>query len=215
MIRIIIAEDHLIVRNGLKMLLGTQPDFQIVGLAADGQEVLDLLGRGIETDIVLTDINMPGMDGLTLIETLVAQKHPAKSIVLSMIDTEPYVLKVFAAGASGYALKNMDETELIFAIRIVFAGQRFLSTELTSGLIDKAVHHTFNPQPQTEKTVELSVRELEVLNLIADGMTNTEMGEQLFLSKRTIEGHRQALLDKTGSRNTARLIRYAVMNNLL
>jgi len=213
MLKIILAEDHIIVRNGIKMLLESQSGVQVISEAANGLEVLEQIDAGIVPDIVLTDINMPEMDGINLIREL-KLKHPQiKTIVLSMLDNEKYVAQAFNEGSNGYLLKNVNEDEMVFALKTVSAGTKYLCAELTQKVLDRYIQ-TLQSE-QNNQQIDLSMREIEVLHLVAEGFTNQEMADKLFLSKRTIEGHRQTLIDKTGSKNTAALIRFAVVNGYL
>jgi len=136
-------------------------------------------------------------------------------IILSMLDNEKYVAQAFSEGACGYLLKNVSSDELIFAIKHVSAGGKYLCSELSIRMLERLVNSSLSSPSVFEDVIDLSSREIEVLNLIAQGLTNHEMSEKLFLSKRTIEGHRQSLIEKTGSRNTAALIRYAVINGIV
>ena len=214
MLKVILAEDHNIVRNGIKILLEAEEDIEVVGEATNGQEVLDFLDAGNSPDLILSDINMPLMDGIMLLETLKEQYPQTKVILLSMLDNEEYITKAFQEGASGYLLKSAGADELIFALRHVNSGNKYLSSELSVKLLDR-VNSTISSTTLIKNDIEFSAREIEVLQLIAHGMTNLEMSEKLFLSKRTIEGHRQNLIEKTGSKNTAALIRFAVLSGIV
>lgn len=215
MINILLVEDHNIVRSGIKMLLETEADFNIIGEATNGLDALALVKELDTIDIILTDINMEGIDGITLIKE-VKQLNPAIAVViLSMHDNEKYVLQSFAEEASGYILKSVSSNELIFALRFIASGQKYVCSEIVSKMIATLLENK-HFQIDTEKSeIEFSSRELEILILIAEGYTNLEMAEKLFISKRTVEGHRQALIDKTNSKNTAALIRFAVLRGLI
>lgn len=215
MFKILLAEDHVIVRNGIRLLLELQSEVEIIGEAGSGKEVIDLLDSGIVPEIILTDINMPQMDGIELIKTLKSSHPDIKIIVLSMLDNEKYVSQAFLEGCKGYLLKNVNEEELMFALRVVARGENYLCVELVQRLIEKLTKNLFNQSEHAAEHIDLSMREIEVLHLVAEGYTNQEMAEKLFLSKRTIEGHRQMLIDKTRSKNTAALIRFAVVNGYL
>lgn len=215
MLKIILAEDHVIVRNGIKLLLETQEGIEVIAEADNGQEVLDIIGSGTVPDIVLTDINMPEMDGISLIRELKTSYPAIKVIVLSMLDNEKYIAQAFIEGSHGYLLKNVNENEMLFALKTVAAGTRYLCVELTEKLLEQFIHTLSVQTEQEGNQIDLSMREIEVLHLVAEGFTNQEMADKLFLSKRTIEGHRQMLIDKTGSKNTAALIRFAVVNGFL
>lgn len=211
MIRIILAEDHTIVRNGIRSLLEVDAGFSVIGEADNGQKALDLLKDGLEADIILVDLNMPGINGMELIEKLKQVAPLLKVVVLTMNDHEKYVVKAFQAGAVGYLLKMVSPNELLFAIRHIYEGGRYICHELGLRLLDIRIHQT----DTTFQDIELSKREGEILALIAEGYTNSEIAESLFTSKRTVEGHRQSLLEKTGSRNTASLIKFAIMKGLI
>ncbi|SDH26470.1 DNA-binding response regulator, NarL/FixJ family, contains REC and HTH domains [Pedobacter terrae] len=214
-LKIILAEDHNLVRNGIKMLLESQADIEVIAEADDGQQVLEHLAAGIIPDIVLADINMPQMDGISLIKAIKLTYPGIKVVILSMLDNEKYVMQAFMEGSYGYILKNVNESEMLFALKTVAGGDRYLCVELTETLLNRFIHQTSAQTEQEEVQVDLSMREIEVLHLVAEGYTNQEMADKLFLSKRTIEGHRQTLIDKTGSKNTASLIRFAVVNGYL
>lgn len=187
----------------------------MVGEASDGNEVLQLIRDGVVADIVLTDMNMPHLDGIGLIDQLKNISADIKILVLSMLDHENYLLQALNTGANGYLLKNVSEEEMIFAIKHVASGNLYVCSELTSKLINKL---SSMPEERTEEiktSVGLSRREIEILVLIAEGFTNNEIAEKLFTSRRTVEGHRQNLLEKTGAKNTATLIRFAVRNKLI
>jgi DNA-binding NarL/FixJ family response regulator len=214
MLNILLAEDHNIVRNGIKMLLEANNEFKIIHEAINGKQVLELIANGEPIDIVLTDINMPEMDGITLIQEIKKISPNTHVVILSMHDNEKYVIKAFSEGAMGYILKNVNADELIFCLRFIANGGRYLSSELTMKIIEDLLHNK-QYQASNKLVIDLSLREIEVLQLIAEGYTNSEMSDKLFLSKRTIEGHRQSLIDKTNSKNTAALIKFAVLNNII
>lgn len=215
MIKIVLVEDHNIVRNGIKMLLESEPNIKIVGEATNGQEAIDLLKKDSDVDVFLSDINMPCLDGISMIHILKKSYPRLKVIILTMLDNEKYVVKAFNEGAAGYLLKNVSADELIFSLKHVKAGGSYLCSELSIILLKRLVNNLLISTPEAEGDVDLSSREIEILQLIAEGYTNGEISEKLFLSKRTIEGHRQSLIDKTGSRNTAALVRFAVLHGLV
>ncbi|RFP65428.1 DNA-binding response regulator [Hymenobacter lapidiphilus] len=227
MIRILLADDHTILRDGIRALLSREADMQVVGEAANGQALLELLAH-TPADLVLLDINMPVLDGFAVMPLLRRQFPQLRVLVLSMLDHENYVHRMLEAGALGYVLKNADSTEIIHAIRTVAANQPFLCTEIGLGLLRRLVERTPVPAPLAAMPyrtrsgwpiapphTELSGRELEVLQLIAEGLTNQEIADKLFASKRTIETHRQNIIEKTQTKNTAALIRYAMSTGLI
>lgn len=214
MIKILLADDHQVVRDGMKMLLEADERIRVVHQATNGLEVLEMLAQG-SVDMVITDINMPHMDGLELLK-IIKTKHPAiKVVMLSMHDSDKYLLEAHNYKADGYLLKNMSSDELIFAIKYIYGGKRYVCAELSMSMADRYLESKKYLLAKEEKHVEFSSRELEILQLIAEGLTNVEMSERLFLSKRTIEGHRQNLLDKTGVRNSSALIRHSILNGYI
>lgn len=217
MIKIVLADDHLIVRNGIKMLLESQHNLQVVGEANNGKEVVDFLESDMRVDLVLTDIDMEVMGGMELAD-YIQQKHPQiKVILLSMLDEVKYVQEAFKKGVLGYLVKNVDYDELLFAIQHVAKGGIYVCGELTSGMLE-AINDLMDKGGSLGPDVtrfELSERETEILQLISEGYTNAEIADKLFLSKRTVEGHRQNLINRLGVKNSAELIKVAVRHGLV
>jgi DNA-binding NarL/FixJ family response regulator len=215
MLKILLAEDHNIVRNGIKMLLETESSIQVVGEMVNGLEVIEYFDHGGRADIVLADINMPELDGISMAKELKAKYPEVKVVMLSMHDNEKYISQAFIDGAVGYLLKNISAEELVFSLKHIDTGKKYICAELAVNMLTKLISNGILEQDALFSESDFSSREIEVLHLIAEGLTNLEMADKLFISKRTVEGHRQSLLDKTGSRNTAKLIRYAATNGLL
>lgn len=212
MIKIILAEDHNIVRNGLKSILDDETEFKVVCEAENGSEVLKWLEAGNKADLIITDVNMPVLNGLDMVKQL-PNKIPV--IMLTMLDHKKYVFDAVEAGISGYLLKSISKDELLFAVKYVAGGGKYICSELSFGLFEK---RSKTPEPDElakETNVNLSEREVEVLDLIADGYTNNEIADKLFASRRTVEKYRQSLIDKTGVKNTPSLIKFAVKNHLI
>ncbi|WP_316841796.1 response regulator transcription factor [Pedobacter gandavensis] len=215
MLQILLAEDHNIVRNGIKMLLETDKEIHVVAEAENGVQALAYLATGAKVDLVLADINMPELDGIMLLKELKEHYPSTIAVMLSMHDNEKYVTQAFEAGAKGYLLKSVGAEELIFALKHVNSGGKYLCSELAMRMLGKCSQNTTRTTAYLQEPHDFSNRELEILALIAEGLTNTEISERLFISKRTVEGHRQTLIEKTGSRNTAALIHYAILNGLI
>lgn len=215
MLKLLLTEDHNVVRSGIKKLLEDDQTFTIVAEAINGAQALDHIRDSSPIDMVLTDINMPGMDGISLIAEIKNSDPQIKVVVLSGHDNEKYVAQAFQAGASGYLLKNAEAEELLFALKYISRGGRYLCAELSMLMLTKVLKRINGSISIPETSMEFSNREIEILELIADGLTNQEMSERLFISKRTVEGHRQSLTEKTGCRNTAALIRYAMTHDIL
>jgi len=169
----------------------------------------------VSVDLILSDINMPNLNGIGVIAELKKVSPATRVIVLSMLDHENYVIQAIESGAHGYLLKNVNEEEMVFAIRHVMSGFLYVCSELTAKLLNKLSTLAKDDDTELKVAIDLSRREVEILSLVAEGLTNNEIAEKLFTSRRTVEGHRQSLLEKTGARNTATLIRFAVRNGMI
>ena len=215
MVRVFLVDDHALVRSGLRAVLAAAPDLEVVGEAAHGQELLDQLPE-IPADVVLLDLNMPVLDGVATASRLRAEFPDVAILVLSMLAHERNVLQALEAGAHGYVLKNADTSEIVAALHTVAAGRSFLSTEIGLAMLQKVMANQSAPVAPSASVAEaLTARELEVLQCIADGLTNNEIADKLFTSKRTVETHRQNIIAKTQTKNTAALIKFAAQNGLL
>jgi len=208
MIKILIADDHAIVREGLKQILSETSDIAAAGEASNGQEVLKKVWEN-NYDMVLLDISMPGRSGLDILKQLKKEKPRLHILVLSMHPEEQYAIRVLKGGASGYLTKESTPHELITAIRTVSKGRKYVSSSLAERL---ACYLEIKPE---EPLVEvLSDREYEVLRMIASGKTVKEIAEELSLSIKTISTYRTRILEKMGMKNNAQLIHYAIQNRL-
>jgi DNA-binding NarL/FixJ family response regulator len=216
-INVILVDDHQIIRDGIKAFLKEDNDINIVGEADNGKQLLQLVAEN-QPDLVLMDINMPEMDGYEATKILHEQFPDVKILILSMLDHEKYVSKMLHAGASGYILKNSGKDELLCGIRLVSKGHKYICSDLAFTFLNK-LHRDFSPELNSiaapKKVADLSQREIEVLKLIAEGLTNAEIADKLFTSKRTIESHRQNIIEKTQVKNTASLIKYAITNGII
>lgn len=218
MINVVLVDDHKIIRDGLKALLKGE-EINVIGEAAGGLELLDLLETN-SPDLIIMDVNMPGLDGFETLKQVRERFPEQKVLILSMLDHEKYVTKMLDLGASGYALKNIGRDELLCGIRLIDGGNKFIGTDLSLALLQKlqqnpASHISSFDQSSAKKASDLSNREIEVLRLIAEGLTNAEIADKLFTSKRTIESHRQNIIEKTQVKNTAALIKYALNNGII
>jgi DNA-binding NarL/FixJ family response regulator len=215
MIRIIIVEDQKITLSSLEVLLNGIDHIQVVAQAASAAELFDLLDKKNKVDLILSDILMPKMDGITMITELKLRNINIPVILLSMLEDEKHSSSAFIVGAKGYLSKNVEVDELIFAINTVRKGRRYFESELCISLLERYHKQLINFQGDTKSKVSLSQRELSVLELIAEGRTNQQMADELFLSRRTVEGIRQGILERTASKNTAALIKFAILNGYL
>ena len=217
MTRILLADDHTILRDGIRALLSAEADLDVVGEAGNGAELLTML-ETTPADVVLMDVQMPVLDGFSTMPELRRRFPDVRVLVLTMLDHENYVMRMLDAGALGYVLKNAVIGEIAYAIRTVAAGSPFLCTEIGLNMLTKAVAQSSSslvPEGEGTTGADLTARELEVLKLIAEGLTNGEIGDKLFTSKRTIETHRQNIIAKTQAKNTAALIKLAVSRGLI
>ncbi len=207
MIRILIAEDHAIVRNGLRQIVSDTTDMEVVGEATNGTEVLEA-ARKFEFDLLLLDMTMPGISGPDLIKRLLAEQPSMKILVLSMNNESQSVNRALKAGASGYVTKDSDQTVLFAAIRKVAAGQKFIDPALVEAMVFD------NATGEEESHSLLSDREMQVLQMLASGLTPGQIAESLFLSAKTVSTHKSNLMLKLGIDNNADLVRYAIKHGL-
>jgi len=214
MIKIVLVDDHHIVRQGIRTLLEIETDMTVIGETDEQDELVNLL-KNNRADVVIIDINMPNIDGITLTKTIKQLYPNIYVIVLSMMDHEKYVAQAFKAGANAFLIKNVSRDELLFGIRFVAQGEYYICSEISMKILHQAMKVISVQAPTKVSELQINNREMEVLGLTADGFTNQEIAERLFTSKRTVEGYRQSLIEKTGVRNTAALIKYAFQNGLL
>lgn len=209
---VVLADDHPLVRDGLRALLGAQEDFTVVGEAADGRVAVDLVER-LRPDVLLLDLMMPGLNG-TEVTRQVAQRFPkTRVIILSMHANEPYVLAALRNGAAGYILKDASSDEVVRGLREVAAGRRYLSGSLSERAIEAYAQKSQADPLDLYET--LSTREREVLQLTAEDYSASDIATRLGISPRTVESHRAAFMRKLGLRNATDLIRYALRRGIL
>ena len=208
-IRVLVVDDHAVVRSGLRLVLDAAEGVETVGEAGSAEDGIRA-ARELKPDIVLMDVVMPGMNGLEATPPLLLASPDSKVLVLSMQDDPRYVREAFAAGASGYLLKEAADVELVAAIRAVAAGERYVHPTLGARMV--AADATARQRAETDP---LSEREREVLHLLALGHTNQEIADMLFISVRTAETHRAHIMRKLGLTTRAELVRYAIAEGLL
>ena len=213
MIRIVLADDHEIVRSGLKMLIESAPDMKVVGEAADGEQAYELVARE-KPDILLVDVSMPpGQSGLVACGRI-TQDHPSTRIIVVTMFAEPeYLYFTLQGGAAGYLLKNSSSEELVSAIRMVQGGGTYIHPKMVESLTRQLFSSSGEGEDVSYK--QLTTRELEILQLLAKGHTNKEISEKIFLSIKTVEAHRSKIYAKLGFKTRADLVAYAIRHKLL
>ena len=209
MIRVVIADDHTIVREGLRQLLQGSIDFEVMSEARDGHEVMQRV-RDLEFDVLLLDMSMPGKSGMELIKQVKSERPKLRILVLSMHQEHQYAVRAIKAGASGYLTKESASSQLAAAIRKVASGGAFISAEVAEQLALSAM-----PQAEGAPHTALSDREYQVFRLLVSGRTVSEIGEQLNLSVKTVSTHKMRLMEKMGVANQTELIRYAIKHRLI
>jgi two-component system response regulator NreC len=210
-IKVLLADDHQIIIDGLKSLLQNTGDIVVAGEANNGREALRLLGI-LKVDVVLMDIDMPVMNGIDALKEIKRTLPGIKVIILSMHQEAGMIKSLMAIGADGYILKSTSQDELIGAIRKVAGGQPYFSAEVTLSLLNNTQN---NPSSSKQPVEMLTDREEEILKLIAEGFSNKEIGNKLFISHRTVDTHRTNLMKKLNANNIAGLISYAIKNGLV
>nr|HID14585.1 response regulator transcription factor [Anaerolineae bacterium] len=212
-VRVLLAEDHHLVRQGLRALLERQPGIEIVGEAADGLEALDLI-QDLRPDVVLMDITMPGLNGLEVLRRVRSRLPEVRVLVLSVHEREEYVLRALQAGASGYLLKRSLSAELLLAIRAAQRGEVFLSPAVSQTIVNRFLQNASLDETRTGYE-RLTPREREVFQLIAEGHTNQAIAHRLGISVRTVETHRANLMNKLDIHDVAGLTRLAIQLGLV
>jgi two-component system, NarL family, response regulator NreC len=212
-IRVLVADDHPIIRSGLRLLLERESGFQVVAEASDGRQAVDLAERE-RPDVVILDIGMPNLNGIEAAKQIVAKLPQTKVIVLSMHSDETYVLRALRAGARGYLLKDSAESDILNAIRAVQAGKAYFSPEISRMLVDDYMRQM--QQRGIDDSYELlSAREREIMQMLAEGKTNKEIATMLNLSPHTVETHRSHIFQKLNLHTLPELILYAVRKGVI
>jgi two-component system response regulator NreC len=212
-IRILLADDHTILRAGLKMMLNAQPDMEVIGEAQDGRQALHEAQR-LQPDVILMDITMPDMNGIEATKQIKRVQPEIKVLVLTMHEHDEYIFQALRAGASGYMLKEAADTELITALHVVQSGQFYLSPAAQSVMVGDYLQRVRTGE-EKDSYSSLTEREREILKLVAEGYTNNQIAERLVISPKTVDTHRTHIMDKLNLHSRAELVKYAMRRGLL
>ncbi len=213
-ITLLLADDHSIVRSGLRALLTTISSFKVIAEASDGEETL-VLAEQHTPDVIILDISMPKLNGIETARLLRQRKIRSNILILSMYDNEEYIHQALRAGADGYLLKNAEKKEIVSAIKTIASGKKFFSTDISKVMLDGYVKRAEKPESYVSTDApQLTKREREILHYIAQGYTSQEIAEMLFLSFRTVNTHRSNMMQKLDIHDTASLVRYAIQHSI-
>jgi two-component system response regulator NreC len=212
-IRLVIADDHAILRAGLRMLINAQPDMEVVGEAEDGIEAVQAIQK-VNPDVAILDVTMPKSGGLNAIKEIVARNRSTRILLLTMHEEPAYLRTALAAGAAGYVLKKSVDADLLSAIRAVYKGRTYVDSELADILVRDAFGKKEDGAGSAADNL-LSDRELQVLKLVAEGFSSREIAEQIFISTKTVETYRARFAEKLGLKSRAQIVRYALNLGLL
>lgn len=211
-IRLVVADDHAILRSGLRMLINAQPDMEVVGEAEDGIEAAHVI-QAVNPNVAILDVTMPRSGGLDAIKEIVARNRSTRILLLTMHEEPAYLRTALAAGAAGYVLKKSVDADLLSAIRAVYRGRTYVDSELAEVLVRDAFSKDDGNSSPTGSV--LSDRELQVLKLVAEGFSSREIAEQIYISTKTVETYRARFAEKLGLKSRAQIVRYALNLGLL
>ncbi|MES2794441.1 MAG: response regulator transcription factor [Bacteroidota bacterium] len=212
-IRIAIADDHALFRRGMASLLKTVPDFEVVLEASNGQELIDQI-PDFSPDLVIMDLKMPILDGMKATEIIKTKWPNIKIIVISMLDEDQFVYKLMELGANGYLLKDTDTEEVETAIRTVLSEDYYYGPFLNKIMHRRFLDKSRKKEANLDNKIHFTERELEIIQLVCEGLTTVQIADKVCLSNRTVDGHRNSIMDKLGVKNTAGVVVYAVKNQL-
>jgi len=214
-IKLILVDDHQLVRTGIANLLSGEPGFEIIGEASESREMFDLLRR-MQPDIAVLDIALPGMSGIEITKKLHSDFPGIRILILSMHTSEEFIFNAINSGARGYLPKNTSRKELIEAIYAIYRGEEYFAESISNVILKSYIKKAKSNVPDDEnKENLLSKRELEVLRLFAEGMTNQEIADKLFISIRTVESHKNHIMARLELKTTVDLVKFAIRNNIV
>ena len=212
-IRVLVADDHAIIREGLRVMLGNQLDMEVVGIASNGREAIRLVDE-VEPDVAVMDISMPELNGIEAIQQMLPRHPHMNVVVLSIHETKPYVYRTLKTGAKGYLIKETAGLEVLDAVRAVYRGERYLSQRIADLLTD-ASFRNLEISLEINRLEMLSSREREILQLVAEGKTSQQIAESLSISPKTVDTYRSRLMRKIGVDDVAGLVRFAIQHGVI
>ncbi|MDQ7858408.1 MAG: response regulator transcription factor [Armatimonadota bacterium] len=213
-IRVVIADDHAIVREGVRMILSAHPDIQVVGEAGGGEDAV-AMAQSLHPDVVIMDISMPGMNGIEATQRIRQRAPEVNVVALTMHEDDHYVFQLLRAGAAGYVLKRAAATDLVDAVRAAVRGEPFLYPSAAKGVVEDYLRRLQRGEAPRTSYDGLTAREREVLALIAEGHTNAEIAARLYISIKTVQTHRAHIFEKLGLHDRTELVRYAIRVGLI
>jgi two-component system response regulator NreC len=212
---LLLVDDHVVMRKGLRLLLESTPEFQVAGEASNGREAVELTLQ-LEPDLVLMDLSLPEMDGVSAIRAIKEKRPQQKILALTMHDQSIYLEKALTAGANGFVLKRAADVELLTALHAILRGEFYIDPGLSSYLVEKVVPGApSHSEAQDSARAELTPREIEILRLVAMGHSNKEIAEKLAISVKTVENHKTRIKERLGAQTRSDLVRYAMAKGLL
>jgi len=211
--KILVVDDHAIVREGVRMILAKESDLEVVGEAGDGEQALELTER-LRPDVVIMDISMPGMGGIEATQTIRTRHPEVQVLALTMHEDESYIFQLLRAGAAGYVLKRAAAQDLVQAVRAAAKGEAFLYPSIARKVVEDYLRRVETGE-ERERYDGLTTREKEILTLIAQGLSNQQIAEKLFISIKTVQTHRAHILEKLGLHDRTELVRYAIRKGLI
>lgn len=212
-IRTLLVDDHKIVRDGIKFILNSDKGIEVISEGSNGVEAIRFLEKNNDIDVILMDINMPELNGVDATEIIRKLYPKIRILALTMHTEESYILNMIKAGALGYVVKDTNADKLIYAVKTVASGKNYYSNSVTSTIVNHLIHKPNQSDKDIKPT--LSTREIEVIKLVAKGLTNNKIGESLKIGSRTVESHRRNVLKKLDLKNTAELINYVYRENIV
>ena len=213
-IKVLIADDHAMVREGLKLALNSKKNIRVVGEAADGEATI-ILAEELNPDIILLDISMPKKNGIEVAREIKGKNKKIKIIILTMLDNEKFIIDAMSTGIEGYLFKDSDLKELIEAVEQVYKGNEYLNEIVTEKILSYIRGRKYSSHHHINETIPLSSREIEVMNLIAKGYTSRRAAEKLFISEFTVIKHRKNIIKKLGVKNFTEAVSYAIIQGII